>query len=322
MTPRGDDPRISPGPLFRRPPTPTPHNTVPPLHPHTAQHCSTSPHIPCCSTSPHSPSNLLHFATSMTFPADMVGIICYRWRTLIVRTTESRLTSEYPAIERAHAWACPARRPSEVTMYAGQLVGLASILAAALLSGCVTSPMPKPPTSPMPKPTTHTPPAVAVAAVAPPTTHTPPAVAVAAVAPPKAQHPPASLISHHRSPETLPPPATGDTVTPPPLHDPTPRGMILYFATDSAEAYPPVGVLDGVKKWPAIRIAGHCDERGPRAYNMHLGARRADAVRRLLITLGIPAQRIQVTSFGATMPVALEHNEEAWAKNRRVEITR
>lgn len=64
-------------------------------------------------------------------------------------------------------------------------------------------------------------------------------------------------------------------------------------------------------------IEGHCDERGTDAYNMALGARRADAVKRYLTDLGLASNRFKTLSYGEERPLDMGHNEEAWAKNRR-----
>jgi peptidoglycan-associated lipoprotein len=69
-----------------------------------------------------------------------------------------------------------------------------------------------------------------------------------------------------------------------------------------------------------VRIEGNCDERGSREYNLALGQRRADAVKRALTLLGVPANRIETVSFGAEKPRSLGSNEDAWAENRRSDI--
>jgi peptidoglycan-associated lipoprotein len=66
-----------------------------------------------------------------------------------------------------------------------------------------------------------------------------------------------------------------------------------------------------------IQIEGHCDERGTIEYNLALGERRASSAKKYLISLGIPADRISTISYGKEKPLDPEHNEEAWAKNRR-----
>lgn len=69
-----------------------------------------------------------------------------------------------------------------------------------------------------------------------------------------------------------------------------------------------------------VRIEGNCDERGSREYNLALGQRRADSVKRALTLLGVPAKQIETVSFGSEKPRALGSNEEAWAENRRSDI--
>lgn len=69
-----------------------------------------------------------------------------------------------------------------------------------------------------------------------------------------------------------------------------------------------------------VRLEGHADERGSREYNIGLGDRRAQAVRRLLLFQGVEEKQISTVSYGEEQPVDPAHNEEAWAKNRRVEI--
>lgn len=69
-----------------------------------------------------------------------------------------------------------------------------------------------------------------------------------------------------------------------------------------------------------IRLEGHADERGSREYNMALGQRRGEAVRRATTILGVGADRIETVSFGEDKPRSSGHDEAAWAQNRRVEI--
>ncbi|MEX1035097.1 MAG: peptidoglycan-associated lipoprotein Pal [Sneathiella sp.] len=64
-------------------------------------------------------------------------------------------------------------------------------------------------------------------------------------------------------------------------------------------------------------IEGHADERGTREYNLALGDRRATAAKNYLVTLGVSADRLSTISYGKERPVALGHNEAAWAQNRR-----
>lgn len=69
-----------------------------------------------------------------------------------------------------------------------------------------------------------------------------------------------------------------------------------------------------------VRIEGHTDERGSAEYNLALGQRRADAVRRSLSLLGVADARMEAISWGEQKPVALGHDESAWAQNRRAEL--
>lgn len=70
----------------------------------------------------------------------------------------------------------------------------------------------------------------------------------------------------------------------------------------------------------SVRLEGHADERGSREYNIGLGERRAQAVRRLLLIQGVSASQIATVSFGEERPANPGNSESAWAENRRVEI--
>ena len=69
-----------------------------------------------------------------------------------------------------------------------------------------------------------------------------------------------------------------------------------------------------------MRLEGHTDERGSREYNIGLGERRAQAVRRALMLAGAQACQITTVSYGEERPAATGSDEEAWRLNRRVEI--
>lgn len=69
-----------------------------------------------------------------------------------------------------------------------------------------------------------------------------------------------------------------------------------------------------------VFVEGHTDERGPEAFNLSLGARRANAVRNELIQNGVHPDNIFTISYGKERPVVLDHHEEAWTKNRRAEF--
>jgi peptidoglycan-associated lipoprotein len=76
---------------------------------------------------------------------------------------------------------------------------------------------------------------------------------------------------------------------------------------------------DWLKSNPAARveIEGHCDERGTSEYNLALGAKRAQAAREYLVTLGVAPDRLSTTSYGEEIPVCRESNEGCWKQNRR-----
>ena len=102
---------------------------------------------------------------------------------------------------------------------------------------------------------------------------------------------------------------------------------ITYFDFDSAELNADTReVLDkAVDKFltnPSRRvvISGHADERGTREYNLALGHLRASAVADYMVANGIDGLRIKKVSFGKEKPLLKGSNEEAWSKNRRVEI--
>ena len=69
-----------------------------------------------------------------------------------------------------------------------------------------------------------------------------------------------------------------------------------------------------------VRLEGHTDERGSREYNIGLGERRSQAVRRALLLQGAAEGQISTVSYGEERPAAAGSDEAAWAKNRRVEI--
>ncbi len=70
----------------------------------------------------------------------------------------------------------------------------------------------------------------------------------------------------------------------------------------------------------SVRLEGHCDERGSDEYNIALGEKRAKAARNYLKTRGVSADRLSIISYGKEKPADPGHNEDAWAKNRRVEF--
>lgn len=69
-----------------------------------------------------------------------------------------------------------------------------------------------------------------------------------------------------------------------------------------------------------LKLEGNTDNRGTREYNIGLGERRAQAVRRALMLQGVAESQVTTVSFGAERPAAEGDDESAWAKNRRVEV--
>jgi peptidoglycan-associated lipoprotein len=70
-----------------------------------------------------------------------------------------------------------------------------------------------------------------------------------------------------------------------------------------------------------VVVEGHCDERGSAEYNLGLGDRRATSAKEFLTTLGLPADRITVISFGKERPQCTESEERCWQRNRRAHFT-
>ena len=69
-----------------------------------------------------------------------------------------------------------------------------------------------------------------------------------------------------------------------------------------------------------IRLEGNADGRGSREYNLALGQRRADSVKRVMTLAGTQESQIESVSYGEEKPRAVGHNEAAWAENRRADI--
>ena|ERR1700742_2876453 len=72
-------------------------------------------------------------------------------------------------------------------------------------------------------------------------------------------------------------------------------------------------------KYPSVKVTveGHCDERGTREYNLALGARRANAVKEYLVSLGVSGGRVETISYGKEKPMCTESDESCYAQNRR-----
>lgn len=101
----------------------------------------------------------------------------------------------------------------------------------------------------------------------------------------------------------------------------------VYFAFDSYELDDRARLtLQRNARWlrdhssHAIRVEGHCDERGTIEYNLALGEHRASVVRDYMTSLGVGASRIRIVSYGEEEPIDSGHSESAWAKNRRAKF--
>ena len=102
---------------------------------------------------------------------------------------------------------------------------------------------------------------------------------------------------------------------------------LVYFDFDSfvvKSDYQPVIEAHGkyvrANKAKKVSIEGHADERGGREYNLALGQKRAEAVRRALNTQGADDNQLEAVSYGEEKPAVQGSNEAAWEKNRRAEI--
>lgn len=104
-------------------------------------------------------------------------------------------------------------------------------------------------------------------------------------------------------------------------------GTIIYFEYDRAEIKPEfVPIVTAHAKYlnatstNKVRLEGHSDERGSREYNIGLGERRSQAVRRALLLQGVTEAQITTVSYGEERAAVQGSDESAYAKNRRVEL--
>jgi peptidoglycan-associated lipoprotein len=108
----------------------------------------------------------------------------------------------------------------------------------------------------------------------------------------------------------------------------TAAARTVYFDYDSSVIRPEFqGLIEATAKGvqnntiQKLTIEGHTDERGGREYNVALGQKRADAVRRALTLLGVPESRLESVSFGKEKPAVVGSTDAAMEKNRRAEIS-
>jgi peptidoglycan-associated lipoprotein len=105
------------------------------------------------------------------------------------------------------------------------------------------------------------------------------------------------------------------------------KQLVVYFDFDQAEIKPEFNAMLAAhgqylakNASVTLRLEGNTDERGSREYNIGLGERRAQAVRRALMLQGAAANQLTTVSYGEERPVATGSNEEAWRLNRRVDL--
>jgi len=140
--------------------------------------------------------------------------------------------------------------------------------------------------------------------------------------------------SASRTAQTIPPaaPVTVESTDTPVASrpDPTPRELqTVYFEYDQWQLREDAQralrndaqILQASSGSEVVMVTGHCDERGSEEYNLALGERRAEAVKRYLVDMGIPAARIRTLSYGETHPAVPGSSEAAWSRNRRAELS-
>ena len=105
-------------------------------------------------------------------------------------------------------------------------------------------------------------------------------------------------------------------------------GRVIYFDFDSFTVKPEYqGLVDQHARFlqgnrgRSVAVEGHTDERGSREYNLALGQKRAEAVRRSLGLLGVSDAQVEAVSYGKEKPAVQGNNESAFAQNRRVELS-
>ncbi len=185
------------------------------------------------------------------------------------------------------------RAPSPRTVIAGLGV-------AALLGACATPSTPPAPPAPAPAP---------VRAVTPPPAPAP------APTPAKPTPTPQSNVTTVTLPAHLDPKSELST------------GRSVYFDFDDAKLkseFSPLIERHGrylvANPKLNLRVEGNADERGSAEYNLALGQKRAESVRKALAVIGVPEARIEAVSWGKERPRATGHDEAAWAQNRRADL--
>lgn len=105
------------------------------------------------------------------------------------------------------------------------------------------------------------------------------------------------------------------------------KAEVVYFEyDDSTLTSEGMLQLDALAKYmkahpeAKLSVEGHCDNRGSVEYNLALGQRRSDSVKKYLVTVGVEDARLQTVSFGEEKPQDPAEGEEHWTKNRRAEF--
>ncbi len=105
------------------------------------------------------------------------------------------------------------------------------------------------------------------------------------------------------------------------------RNIVVYFEFDQSnietefnDMLSAHGDFLSRNQGASVRLEGHADETGSREYNIGLGERRAQAVRRILMLQGASANQLTTVSYGEERPAALGSDEESYSLNRRVEL--
>lgn len=118
-----------------------------------------------------------------------------------------------------------------------------------------------------------------------------------------------------------------EALEPDPADDPLLGDLVVYFEFDRDEVQSQYrDMLRAHAQFLAnnprarVRLEGHTDERGSREYNVGLGERRALSVRRYMLLQGVSSDQITTVSYGEERPAVSGSNEQAWARNRRVEL--
>ncbi len=141
--------------------------------------------------------------------------------------------------------------------------------------------------------------------------------------------PPAPTTTKPIPPTVIPATPITDPSKDPRLKDPanvlSKRSVFFDFDSDAirAEFVPLIEAHAGFLrqyKNAKMLIQGNTDDRGSREYNLGLGQRRADAVKRRLVLLGATEAQIESVSLGEEKPVCTQQTEECWARNRRADI--